>query len=194
LGANVYQVRELLNKSPGRNMLLPGAGVGGHCIPKDPWLLIANVTEAYQSRLIPAARAVNDQMPYHVVDLIRQGLAEHQLELNGAKIAILGYAFREDTDDDRESPSFYLVEELRRFEANPVIHDPYVKPYQKSLTDVLTGASIAVMMVAHQPYRNMDLTTLYDVMKCPIIVDGRNVVNGGEAKRMGFTYLGIGNL
>jgi UDP-N-acetyl-D-mannosaminuronic acid dehydrogenase len=60
VGADVWRVRELVNKSPGRNMLYPGAGVGGHCIPKDPWLLIANASEDFEPRLIPTSRAIND--------------------------------------------------------------------------------------------------------------------------------------
>ena len=69
LGGDVWRGRELVNKSPGRNMHFPGAGVGGHCIPKDPWLLITNAADAVQPVLIPAARSVNRAMPGHVVKL-----------------------------------------------------------------------------------------------------------------------------
>jgi len=71
LGGNVWKVRELINKIPERNMLLPGAGVGGHCIPKDPWLLYSSAVEANATpRLINAAREVNDGMPMHVLDML----------------------------------------------------------------------------------------------------------------------------
>ena len=193
LGADVYRVRELLNKSPGRNMLLPGAGVGGHCIPKDPWLLIANVRDDVHARLIPAARAVNDAMPQHTVDLVKQALEQHGLALAGARVAVLGYAFREDTDDERESPSAYLVEELRRRGAVPVVHDPYVQGYQVPLESVLSGANAVVLMVAHRDYKQLDLTNMRSLVATPIIIDGRNVVIAQAALAQGFTYLGIGH-
>ncbi len=192
LGADVYKVRELLNKSPGRAMLLPGAGVGGHCIPKDPWLLIANVGEQYQAQLIPAARAVNGRMPYHIVELLESALAEHQISLNGARIAVLGYAFREDTDDDRDSPTLYFVEELTRRGAIPVIHDPHIPAYRGALEEVLRDAQAVVLMVAHSAYRALDLDHIYHELACPVCVDGRHVVDATKAKAIGFTYRGVG--
>ena len=192
LGADVYKVRDLLNKSPGRNMLLPGAGVGGHCIPKDPWLLIANARDDFQARLIPAARAVNDAMPQHVVDLLALALAQHTLTLSTARIAVLGYAFREDTDDDRESPSVYLVEELKRRGATPIVHDPYIPCYHAPLDEVLRGANAVVIMVAHHDYQQLDLASIRALVATPILIDGRNVVSAQAAQAHGFTYLGVG--
>ncbi len=192
LGADVYKVRELLNKVPGRNMLLPGAGVGGHCIPKDPWLLIANVSDQYQAKLIPAARAINAGMPAHVVELLEKALAEHGKTLVGSRIAVLGYAFKEDTDDERDSPSMYLVEELKQRGAIPIIHDPYLAAYNVPLDGVVKGADAVVFMVAHRDYKQLDLNALCQQLATPVIVDGRNVVNGQAAIQLGFTYLGIG--
>jgi len=193
LGANIYTVRELVNKSPGRAMLLPGAGVGGHCIPKDPWLLIANVDETYQARLIPAARAVNNRMPSHMADLLGAALSMYDLSLRGARVAVLGYAFREDTDDDRNSPSKYLVEVLRERGAVPVIHDPYVPGYETVLASALKDADAAVIMVAHGVYRYLDLSQVRKWMAHPVLVDGRNVVDAAAARQFGFVYLGVGN-
>jgi UDP-N-acetyl-D-mannosaminuronic acid dehydrogenase len=192
LGADAYRVRDLVNKSPGRAVLMPGAGVGGHCIPKDSWLLIANVQERYEARLIPAARAVNNQMPYHVVALVEKALISQQITLKGARVAVLGYAFREDTDDDRDSPSMYVVQELQRRGAIPVIHDPYVPGYQQPLNEVFKGAHAAVIMVAHTVYQKLDLPALRAQMACPILVDGRHVIDEQVARASGFIYRGIG--
>jgi UDP-N-acetyl-D-mannosaminuronic acid dehydrogenase len=86
LGADVWRVRDLVRKSPGREMLLPGAGVGGHCIPKDPWLLASAVRGLdVDVRLIPAARAVNSEMPNHVLQLLKSKLGD----LKGKKILVL---------------------------------------------------------------------------------------------------------
>ena len=192
LGADVYQVRQLLNKSPGRDMLLPGAGVGGHCIPKDPWLLIANMRDRRQSKLIPAARDVNSAMPRHMVDLTEQALAGHGLTLNGAHVAVLGYAFKEDTDDDRDSPSMYLVQELQARGASPVIHDPYISTYNIPMNDVLRAANVVIIMAAHYAYRSLDLMNLRQQVSTPVIIDGRHVVDARAAREYGFTYVGVG--
>lgn len=192
LGADVYEVRELVNKSPGRAMLMPGGGVGGHCIPKDPWLLIANVSKDYEAKLIPAARAVNDSMPRHVCQLVADALAQHNKSLQGVSVAILGYAFREDTDDDRETPSQYLATALEQRGAVVRIHDPHVRRYVQPLMDVVAGADAVVIMVAHRAYRELDLEVLRAQLATPVLVDARNVVDKQHAIRAGLTYAGVG--
>jgi UDP-N-acetyl-D-mannosaminuronic acid dehydrogenase len=192
LGADVFTVRELVNKSPGRAILFPGAGVGGHCIPKDPWLLIANLGDEHRPRLIPAAREINEHMPRHTVELLRDALAERGRALKGARIAVLGYAFREETDDFRDSPSEHLVAELRAQGAVPAIHDPYVPGYTGPLDEAVQGAHAAVVMVAHRPYRQLDLADLGARMELPVLVDGRHVVDAAAARAHGFSYRAIG--
>lgn len=173
VGGDVWRVRELVNKSPGRAMHLPGAGVGGHCIPKDPWLL---VYEAQQQgvpiRLIPAARAVNDSMPLHMVELLEEALAEAGRPLAGSRVLVLGYAYLENSDDTRNSPSAAVVEQLRERGAEVVIHDPYVPGYQGDVYALAQGCDAAVLMVAHRAYRELEWKRL------PLIaVDGRREVN-----------------
>ncbi|MBA3867683.1 MAG: nucleotide sugar dehydrogenase [Anaerolineae bacterium] len=192
LGADVYSVREFVNKSPGRSVHMPGAGVGGHCIPKDPWLLIANVREHYEANLIQAARAVNNHMPYHMVTLVERALAANGIELSAARIGVLGYAFREDTDDDRDSPTTYFVDELQRRGAVPIIHDPYVRAYQRPLKEVVQGAHALVLMAGHSVYRNLDWDDIRQHMVQPILVDGRHYFDPYEITRHGFQYYGVG--
>ena len=178
VGGDVWRVRELVNKSPGRAMHLPGAGVGGHCIPKDPWLL---VYEAQQQgvpiRLIPAARAVNDSMPLHMVELLEEALAEAGRPLAGARVLVLGYAYLEDSDDTRNSPSAVLVERLRERGAEAVIHDPYVPGYQGDVYALAQGCDAAVLMVAHRAYRELEWAVLGERLAAPILVDGRQSVD-----------------
>ncbi len=178
VGGDVWQVRALVNKSPGRNMHLPGAGVGGHCIPKDPWLLISNLTsDQYAPRLIPAARAVNDSMPLHMADLVADALREAGREVRGSIIAVLGYAYLENSDDTRNSPSAVLVRRLRDWGAEVHIHDPHVPEYCGDLAQTLKGADGLVLMVAHDTYRQLDLASIIRTMRTPIVVDGRKVLS-----------------
>ena len=191
-GADVWRVRELVNKSPSRNMHLPGAGVGGHCIPKDPWLLAYGAQGKVDVRLIPSARAVNEGMPAHMLKLIEQILASAGKTLKESKIAILGYAYLENSDDTRHSPSQTLVDLLEERGVDYVVHDPYVPAFNQPLTEVVAGADVLVMMVAHQTYRKLPLGELVNILRTPLIVDGRHVLDRETAQKEGFSYVEVG--
>lgn len=181
LGANVWTVRQLVNKCPYRAMHLPGGGVGGHCLPKDPWLLIANASPGFQARLIPAARAVNDGMPGHVAELVVDGLRQTGKDIRGARVAILGYAFLENSDDTRNSPSAVLVRRLHELGATAVIHDPYVPAYQGDLGERIKGCDAAVVMVRHAEYLRLDPQALVSLLSSPVVVDARNAFSATAA-------------
>lgn len=176
LQADVWTVRDLINKSPGRNALLPGAGVGGQYIPKDSLLLIANVPEALQPSLIPVARAVNRAMPGHVVQLTEAALQAVGLALQGATIAVMGYAYRENSDDTRDTPSQAFIDQITRLGATVRVHDPYVRGYQTELSTILQGADAAVILVAHDQYVQQDWHAALTLMRKPVLVDARHVL------------------
>ncbi|MCJ7532692.1 MAG: nucleotide sugar dehydrogenase [Anaerolineales bacterium] len=198
VGGDVWKVRQLVNKSPFRQMHLPGAGVGGHCIPKDPWLLAYGVQQAAADqqevplRLIPAARAVNDSMPHNIANLLQDALHSAGRELAGARILVLGYAYLEDSDDTRNSPSEALVERLKKMKAEVVIHDPYVPEYQGELEQLARNADAAVLMVAHSQYKKLDLNGLKNLLRTPVFIDGRGVFSTAQLKHAGWTYRIIG--
>jgi UDP-N-acetyl-D-mannosaminuronic acid dehydrogenase len=193
VGGDVWQVRELVNKSPGRNMLLPGAGVGGHCIPKDPWLLVAQARKMdVPVRLIPASRAVNDYMPFHVAYLLEETLLAIGRPLRGARIGVLGYAYLENADDTRNSPSIQLVKQLRDAGAEVMVHDPWIAEYDGNVMERLDGCDAAVLMVAHTAYRTLDLTDLKKSLRVPVLVDGRRLYSYGQAKAAGLVYRAVG--
>jgi UDP-N-acetyl-D-mannosaminuronic acid dehydrogenase len=193
MGTDVWQVRELVNKTPYRTMHLPGAGVGGHCIPKDSWLLLAWGSESLDARLMPAARAVNDGMPLHVVDLTRKALGQAGVEVKGARIAVLGYAYLENSDDTRNTPTNPLAKALRQAGAEVVIHDPYVPEYAVPLGEVVGNADCVVVMVRHDQYRRIDLQELKGTLRHAVLVDGRNVFDKAQARTAGYVYMGVGN-
>jgi UDP-N-acetyl-D-mannosaminuronic acid dehydrogenase len=193
VGGDVWKVRELVNKTPFRQMHLPGAGVGGHCIPKDPWLLAYGVREKnVKTRLISAARVINDSMPLHIVDLLVETLGFHGKRLSEASILIMGYSYLEDSDDTRNSPSETLVNRLTSEGAEVLIHDPYVPNYDSDLFEKLRGRDAAVVMVKHQSYLKLNLAQIGAAMRLPILIDGRKVFEEQEAINAGFTYRSIG--
>ena len=192
-GGDVWKVRELVNKSPMRQMHVPGAGVGGHCIPKDPWLLAYGAANrGIQLRLIPAAREVNNSMPLHMVKLLENALAQVGKPLLDARIAVLGYAYLEDSDDTRNSPTRSLVARLYELGAQPIIHDPWIPEYNGDVFERIKGCDAVVVMVAHSAYRGLDLEKLKSSLRLPILIDGRHIYDPNFAEKMGFKFFGIG--
>ena len=193
VGGDVWKVRELVNKSPGRHMLLPGAGVGGHCIPKDPWLLASAVDgKNVELRLIPAARAVNDGMPGHVVDLLKKALGDVGVSIKGARILVMGYAYLENSDDTRNSPSADFAVELIKAGAEAVIHDPYVEEYQGDLLEMTKGCDAAVLMVKHNEYSKIQPLNFKLALRSPVLVDGRGLYEKKQVEQAGLHYRSLG--
>jgi UDP-N-acetyl-D-mannosaminuronic acid dehydrogenase len=193
VGGDVWKVRELVNKSPYRQMHLPGAGVGGHCIPKDPWLLAYSVDGLdVPLKVIPTSRAVNDGMPLHIADLAQQALAEHGQEIAGSRILVMGYAYLEDSDDARNSPSEILVRRLHELGAEVSIHDPYLAEYQGDLSQCASNSDAVIVMVRHSEYIALDMAAFKDLMHLPVLVDGRGIYNKEQMLRHGYTYRGVG--
>jgi len=201
MGVDVFEIRRLMNARPDRNMHLPGAGVGGHCLPKDSWLLKFGV-DTYGAfpvplRLTTLARQVNDEMPLHLVELTVQGLAERGVKPEGARVAVLGVAYLEDSDDTRNTPAVPVIEALQARGARVVAHDPYVRELEgyeltRNLELTLQGADAAVVVTRHRQYCDLDLTWLKGLLRTPVLVDGRNVFDAAATRAAGFTYKAIG--
>jgi len=195
--------------------------VGGHCLPKDSWLLRYGVetysrgaeeqgskgTEEQGSgllRLIPLAREINDGMPGHMAALIEEALAEMGLKLSDAKVALLGVAYLENCDDTRNTPAAPLASILRARGARVLAHDPHVReedwvesggdevPLTRDLTEALKGADCAAVVTRHRPYLELALEQVRSLMRTPVIVDGRNAFDGELCGQNGIVYRGVG--
>jgi UDP-N-acetyl-D-mannosaminuronic acid dehydrogenase len=211
LGVNVHEVRGLVNslphdpsnpaKNPYRMMHIPGAGVGGHCLPKDTWLLQYAI-EAYgknkvTTNVLVESRLANDYMPLHMKELIEEALEEQRMQLEAARICILGLAFLEDSDDTRNTPALTLYEILEPICKEVIVHDPYVKKYEgvtltADLEKALRDMDCVAIATRHREYFYIKLEWLKDVMATPVIVDGRNIFSPEDASRHGFTFRGVG--
>lgn len=214
MGVDVYELRGLINARPDRSMHMPGAGVGGHCLPKDPWLL-SHGLEVYGKsvgrasegvRLIPLAREINDRMPAHMAALVEEVLAEVGCVLAGAKVTLLGAAYLEDADDTRNTPAATLARLLLARGVEVSAHDPYVRsadwrhalgegvdvPLTDDLEGALDGADCAVLVTRHRDYSTLELVRLKGVMRRPTLVDGRNAVDLARCIEAGFVVRALG--
>lgn len=192
-GGDFLEVRRLVNQCPGRDVLLAGAGVGGHCLPKDSWLLAQGAPEVVP-QLLASARAVNDSMPGHMVELLRRGLrsARGSHEWPQVRVALLGTAYLEGTGDERNSPSLRAMEILRWHGVSVSVHDPWATARERDLWRVVEGADAAMVMVGHEEYRTLDLRRLRAALRTPVVVDGRQVIPPAAAAAAGLLLQSVG--
>jgi UDP-N-acetyl-D-glucosamine dehydrogenase len=132
MGIDMWEVIEAAKTKPfGFMPFYPGPGVGGHCIPVDPYYLSWKAREYdFYTKFIELAAEVNQTMPYHVVDLVAQALSQAGKLLHGARMLVLGVAFKRDTDDARNSPAERIIELMLKRGAQVEYSDPYVPRYR----------------------------------------------------------------
>ncbi|MFF5112835.1 nucleotide sugar dehydrogenase [Streptosporangium sp. NPDC000509] len=189
------------------NILLPSVGVGGSCLTKDPWMVWRAARQRGIDLLtIPAAREVNDSMPHYTSDLIVQELAKLGRSPAGAKVAVLGLAFKNNTGDLRETPVRPVVEELRKAGAEVSLYDPLVDgdeaeklfglPRASSLEEAVRGADCLAVLAWHREFEDIDLAALRErVAPSCAVVDGRAYYPRETIELLreaGFAYRGIG--
>ncbi len=144
LGVDVHEAIELANHHPRVDILAPGIGVGGHCIPIDPWFLVAACPE--QSTLLRAARELNDAMPRRTADRIREAVEG----LPSPRVVCLGATYKPNVRDLRESPALEVVADLRAGGLEVELFDPLVPRYQcDSVLGVVRGADALAILVPH---------------------------------------------
>jgi len=202
LGIDVWEVQRLVNSRSERHMHLPGCGVGGHCLPKDTWLLRYGLRKygrqpEMETRFIALARELNDYMPLHTARLIKAGLAEQGVPLKDARVCLLGVAYLENSDDTRNTPAYALIQDLESHGCEVVAHDPYVRHFPEAevfreLGPALKGAHCAAVITRHSDYQQLDWKKLAKLMALPFVVDGRNSLCGDALRGAGFIYKGIG--
>jgi UDP-N-acetyl-D-glucosamine dehydrogenase len=191
MGIDIWEVIEAAKTKPfGFMPFYPGPGVGGHCIPVDPYYLSWKAREYdFYTKFIELAAEVNQAMPYHVVDLVAQALSLEGKPLDGAQVLILGVAFKRDTDDARNSPAERIIELLFRRGARVCYSDPYVPRYRVGsdvfypderwlesveLTDqALAAADCVVIVAGHQAFDYAQV-----MRQARIVVDTVNATRG----------------
>ena len=183
MGIDIWEVIEAAKTKPfGFMPFYPGPGLGGHCIPIDPFYLTWKAREfGLSTRFIELAGEINTAMPEYVVQKVGDALNQVGRSIKDSKILILGAAYKADVDDERESPSFVLMEKLEAKGAKVLFHDPFVPAIRpsrehpkltgKKSVPIDSAADIVVIATAHAPFKNHNFSQL----SVPL-VDTRNCV------------------
>ncbi|HXC95504.1 MAG TPA: nucleotide sugar dehydrogenase [Edaphobacter sp.] len=191
MGMDIWEVIEAASTKPfGFHPFYPGPGLGGHCIPIDPFYLSWKAKEYdFNTRFIELAGEVNEAMPAHVVQYVAKGLNQHKKALNGSRILMLGMAYKKDIDDLRESPSLTVIELLREQGAEVLYNDPYFptvgrgRHYNLNMTctplEKLDQYDCVLIMTDHSDY---DYESI--VNQSPLVVDSRNATKGIKSEKI----------
>jgi len=195
-GLDALEVFQAANTQPYCHLHMPGAGVGGHCIPVYPWFVI-NLARKTNPRLIKTAREINDSMPHHVVELTIKALNDVGKPVRGSNILVLGLTFRGGVREFMKAAAKPIIEELKEWGAKVYAYDPLCTPedaerFGAEWKEDFREIDAIVITSDHKEFKELDLEKLAREMRSKIIVDGRNVVSPSRAEELGFVYYRVG--
>jgi len=169
----------------------PGAGVGGHCIPVDPHLLIDRANQSgFDHRMLKLARDINERMPERVARKTIEALNAARVPPYDATVLLLGKAFKPDVSDTRNSPYFDLNAELDRYDCTVETYDPMLEG-ESTVDSPYVDADAVVLVTAHEELTDLDPQGLA-ANGVTVLIDGRNALNSERIERAGITYVGVG--
>ena len=202
VGADISKVAEGmgLDRRIGLEFLDAGIGYGGSCFPKDVAAFIALAdTAGYDFGLLKEVRAINYERKLRLIAKLREAL----WVLRGKTIAVLGLAFKPDTDDMREAPALDIIDVLVGEGANVKVYDPKAMPnarrilgdqvvYSANPYEAARGADALVILTEWPDFKRLNMKLIKSCLTVPIVVDGRNALDGAKLRDMGFEYYGMG--
>ena len=202
VGADVDQVRKAIgaDRRIGSSFLFPGVGYGGSCFPKDVKALIRSSADSgYDFRILEAVENVNQSQKSRLV----QKMQDHFGELRGRTIALWGLAFKPKTDDMREAPAITIIERLLALGAEVRAYDPEAAPTARAIFkdrvtlteksyDALAGADALAVVTEWNEFREPNFERMRQLLKAPVVFDGRNIYSPEHMRALGFAYFSIG--
>lgn len=201
-GADGIKVLEGIgyDKRIGNQFLSPGAGYGGSCFPKDVKALISIAGDyGYDFKLLKAVEEINEEA---MLDIVKKAKKILGSEIKNSTIGVLGLSFKPNTDDMRDAPSIVIINELKKTGAKIRAYDPIAVSNAKRLIDGIEfvedsyeaakEADILIVVTEWNEFKQLNLEKIKNSMKNPNLLDGRNIYNPLEVKRLGFNYLGVG--
>lgn len=203
LGADVDMVRKGIGTDSriGNRFLFPGIGYGGSCFPKDVKALMKSSKDAgYDFKILDAVEEVNEDQKIYLIPKVKR---HFNGDISGKHFALWGLAFKPNTDDIREAPALYLIEELTAAGATVTAFDPEamenvretnanVKEYANDMYSALKNADALIIATEWSVFRNPDFNQINQSLKNKLIFDGRNLYDTEKMREFGYTYYSIG--
>lgn len=203
VGADISMVREGIGSDSriGKKFLYAGIGYGGSCFPKDVKAIIQTADQlGYSLELVKAVERINERQKLVLFNKLHR---YYNGDLKGKKIAVLGLSFKPNTDDLREAPSLVIIEELLKHGARVQVYDPIAMPkaklqlgdrvtYMNSIEETIQESEALLLVTEWTQFRTISPKTLTELMKHPLLLDGRNIYDPEEMRNGGVIYFGIG--
>lgn len=173
----------------------PSRGVGGHCIPVDPYYLIERAkASGFDHEFLKIARKVNNSMPEYTVELLQDALNKVKLPLNGTVVGLMGISYKADIADLRESPALKIIKHLKHHQAEVLVFDPHTEKHSStdSLEELLEKSTALILATSHKEFVEMD-PAIFKKHGIKVIVDGMNCLDKNAIEKHGIIYKGIGH-
>ncbi len=201
IGIDIMKVLEAAKTKYNFQVHYPGAGVGGPCLPVNSYqmLNLAKRVNANSLKIVKTSREVNESMPEHVIDILKNAFDEAGKNIKNSHVLILGVSYKPDVKDIQLTPAEQVIDKLKELQANVRIYDPYFKSSEvfgikteHNLVDVLKDVDAVILVTAHKEFHDLEPTFLVTKMKTPIVVDSRGIIDQHAAKKAGLIYRGLG--
>ena len=201
LGIDIQTVLNAADKKYNFQIHFPGAGVGGPCLPVNSYQIINSANEISSDllKMVKIGRKINESMPYYVVDLLKDALNDANKKLETSKILILGISYKPNVKDIQLSPAQIIISELQKLGGEIKIFDPYFKATTvygiktaNDLEEVISDVDAAIIVTAHNEFRNIKPEYFSSKMKSPILVDTRGIMDIDAVKKSDLIFRGLG--
>lgn len=206
INVDVIEAINAANSQPYSHIHIPGAGVGGHCIPLYPHFLIdVAAKHGISLQITQLARQLNEKMPIHMVDLVADALNECEKPIKNSKIGILGLTFRGDVKATYHAPAHPIIKLLKAKGAKILAHDPLLSKEEiekefkvssaESLEELFHGTDCIIVVTAHSVYKKTNFDPYFELMRKPAaIVDGRHLFSPDTIISKGLIFRGVGRI
>ena len=197
-GTDFAELFRICNSHPRVNLHMAGPGVGGPCLPKDPYLLLNAIKgQKIESKIITESRKINDLMPLHISKLVTNALESQGKSLNDSTVLILGTAYKGNVSDARLSPSKLIIEDLQQ-KCNVLVYEPLaVETFGAEKINsldrtVMEDCDALVVMADHDEFKDIDTEIFQSMRQKPIVVDTKRIFNSKNIEKLGIVYVSVG--
>ena len=201
VGIDIMTVLEAAKTKYNFQVHYPGPGVGGPCLPVNAYQMINLAKNLGFDTLksVEMGRTINENMPAHTINLLRDAFIESGKSLENSNILILGISYKPDVKDLQITPAEVIIEELKNLKTKILIYDPYFKSTnafgfqtESNLIEALQKSDALILVTAHKEFHNLDPIFLKSKMKNAIVIDSKCIINQQSAKNAGLVYRGLG--